>query len=342
MKFATRDKILFAKQPGDIFSMDKDLMRQEYLAYAKLYHPDVSKDSTIFKIISSLYQRGMEMLNRDGESTKEWETKTIFIVDANGRQYRMRYEGKYAFEFGTELVGQYTILYLFEKQYEKYYKNMVQVVPTITYADEHMKDYFSNFVPQIRQHGQTKEGQYYVAIAKDDTEYPLRAMLNLSVFKDGLDSKDIAWMVSRLNNLICFLEFNELVHNGITPDNLFVDPTKHCVCLYGGWWYATKTGEKMLGCTKEVYDVIPKWAKDKHTSTSDTDIQCVKLFIKQHMNIREGYKSELMQYACSPAVRSPSKSSAMFNLSIWNKKVDKAFGKRQFHKMEVNKNEIYN
>ncbi len=336
MKFVTRDKILLAKYPGDIFSPDKATMRQEYLAYSKLYHPDVCHDSEIFKIISSLYQQGMKNLDYNGTLINEWSNRTIIIVDTNGKQYQMRYEGKYEFEFGMEFVGEYTILYIFEKQYEKYYRNMVQIIPKITYADDHMKQYFSNFMPKIRQHGTTTEGRFYIAIAKQDTEYPLKAMLNMSIFRQGLNSKDIAWMVSRLNNLICFLEFNGIVHNGITPDNLFVDLSKHGVCLYGGWWYAVKECTKMIGCTKQVYDVMPPGAKQSKVAMRVTDINCVKLFLKKNLDIHNDYKGELMQWACSP-----STDDALKSLKEWSAKLDKAFGKREFHKMEVSKNEIY-
>ena len=79
-----------------------------------------------------------------------------------------------------------------------------------------------------------------MAIEKKEVVYPLNM---LGVLLD----RHVAWIVSRLENLCCLLDYNNMVLNGLTEDNLFVDPVNHQIYLYGGWWFAGFMGSETAG-----------------------------------------------------------------------------------------------
>lgn len=72
------------------------------------------------------------------------------------------------------------------------------------------------------------------------------------------------------------LDFNGLVHNGITLDNCYCSPQYHSIVLNGGWWYATKVGTKMTGTTSEVLQIMPSKVKDTKISSIQTDLNAIK------------------------------------------------------------------
>jgi len=59
-----------------------------------------------------------------------------------------------------------------------------------------------------------------------------------------LDPRHVAWVVSTLLNLACYLGWAELTHNALSLDTYFVSPPGHRGALLGGWWYAKPAGAR--------------------------------------------------------------------------------------------------
>ncbi len=83
-----------------------------------------------------------------------------------------------------------------------------------------------------------------VAIEKKPGVYPLRL---LGILLD----RHTAWVISRLENLCCLLSYSGIVLNGLTLDNLFVEPATHQIYLYGGWWFAGYQNGTMSGISAD-------------------------------------------------------------------------------------------
>lgn len=49
------------------------------------------------------------------------------------------------------------------------------------------------------------------------------------------DSEDLAWVISRMENICCALNYSQKEHNGITMDSIWVDPILHEAVLFGDW-----------------------------------------------------------------------------------------------------------
>ncbi|MBQ7119565.1 MAG: hypothetical protein IJO09_05065 [Oscillospiraceae bacterium] len=94
---------------------------------------------------------------------------------------------------------------------------------------KNLRKYFPDFKSIIDLDG----GGVLVAINKPANVYPLFSVGNLR-------AEHVAWIVSRMENLCCVFEFSDITHNGITINNLFINPATHEAYLYGGWWNACR------------------------------------------------------------------------------------------------------
>ena len=48
-------------------------------------------------------------------------------------------------------------------------------------------------------------------------------------------SEHLAWVISRMENICCALEYSELEHGNITAASLFINPITHEGMLFGDW-----------------------------------------------------------------------------------------------------------
>lgn len=85
------------------------------------------------------------------------------------------------------------------------------------------------YVPQISNRFTLINGNELVIIEKGENEYPLEAFGKLS-------DVHTAWIVSRLENLCCLLQYNNSAIPNFNVSDFYIDPDNHQVFLYGGFW----------------------------------------------------------------------------------------------------------
>ena len=155
--------------------------------------------------------------------------------------YRM--SNKYNFDFGDRvvtrditaiynnsdkdiLVGLNTVAFIFKSfdAYSRYLDNL----KNIEYPSADIKK-LSKYLPQILTDGKLVDGTYTIILNKDENVY------SLEMFSDGLKSTTTAWIISRLENLGCLLEFNEYDMTNVCLEDIFINPKTHELYLLGGW-----------------------------------------------------------------------------------------------------------
>lgn len=149
-------------------------------------------------------------------------------------------------------------------------------------------------------------------------------------------NKDAAWIISRLMNILCILEFSKVNHYGITPDNLFIDPEAHRVYLLGGWWYARGQNENPLGmCSQAV-----KYYESKQSPEDRAliDLRCVKDLARVLLSKKEKdpVPSEIRAW-----VQNPVMISAKGEYKKWSDALETAWGGRAWVPFPVKPEEIY-
>lgn len=337
----TAEEIMNMKKAGDLFSNDVYRCHEEYKELVKAWHPDMNSYDTsdVFAKITKLYEEAQELF-----SNEMWEKEgCIWFTSDTGIKLQISPLMESSFELGRCYVCNKHIIYLFNKDKEKYFKNAIEKIEGLKFADSRMEKEFSRAVPFIHTKGHLKSGEYYLVLKKEEDEYPLGCILEC--FKGKLPDRHAAWITSRLCNIACFLKYSDLVHNGISVENCLISPERHSIRLAGGWWYAVTTGMKMLGTTKEIFNIMPAAAKTNKTADSATDLESIRLLLRRLLGEENCRRLSLDTSIPKPFldfVTAGSGDNAFEEMEKWDAALKKSYGKRKFIKLVVDKNQIYN
>jgi len=333
----TAEEILSAKKCGDIFRRgSKEDITLEYRQLAKRFHPDLHKGSASYDVCVAVMAKLNEFRDCAFSMIERglWEESNIIeIRDTHGKRYRGRYLKSVPFELGVSYIGANTVTYLFDPKYEQFFSNAVQQISGLRYADKEMEKEISRYMPHILYHFKTPEDKYCLIIKKPQDVFMLSDVQR--VFGGKLPDRHVAWIISRLNNLCCYFSYHGIAHNGLTLNTCFISPSYHMILPLGGWWYATKIGERMIGTSKVVYDVMPVKVKSTKLSSITTDLEASKLIGRQLIDPGSVPK-QILDY-----LNEGSSSKATAEFSKWNSTLDSAYGKRQFVEMKISESEIY-
>lgn len=329
------EKILSITKCGDLFPYGEDNVKIRYKELAKEWHPDMNPDprsADVFAKITELYNRALLLL-----ADEQWEkTDYILISKKTGRKIALNYDTCFDFELGTCYVTKTKVVYKLKADKEKYYNNAVFRIHGLTYKDRTMEQNFSRILPKLYDCFETKQNEYVIVLEKPEDVYPLKTVLDY--FSGKMDDRHVAWIMSRLCNLTCYLKFNGLVHNGIHISNCFLSPKEHAVYLLGGWWYTTKEEEKMIGISKDIFQLLSISAKADKKSETLTDLESVKLLGRQLLGEANCRKLSLDASVPEPFrafLINASGENPYEEFSRWDHVLKASYGERRFVTMKI-------
>ncbi len=106
----------------------------------------------------------------------------------------------------------------------------------IEYPSADIKD-LSRFLPNIIFKSALEDGRAIIIISKTDNIYPLFLFENLK-------ATTVAWIISRLENLGCLLEFNNMDFRELRAEDLYINPKTHELFILDGWDGVEKTSRR--------------------------------------------------------------------------------------------------
>lgn len=337
----TKQQILDATYCGDIFKNNIEEIKKTYKILAKKYHPDINKDSDSSDILSKLNLLYEDAIKKVG--TINWQENNIVIIkplDSSPRKYKFLSENY--FELGKFYINRNFVIYILDNQHEKYYNNAIRMIKNIKYSNPDMKKEFGRYIPKIKDKFKTHDGKYCVIFEKTEDMFLLKDLLE---YKNGkIDDKHVAWIVSRLSNISCFLNYNNIINNSITLNHLYISPKFHTIITTGGWWYATKESEKLIGAPKSVFEIMSPNVKTNKVSENRTDLEAIKYIGKQLLGLNglsdvkdSKHHIELKRWLNKGASNDP-----INEYNLWSNAIDKIWGKRKFIEFKVSEKDIYN
>lgn len=324
-------ELLFSK--GDAFTIN-----QEYKDLAKKYHPDISNDpdaSNIFAHIGKLHKEAVERVERG-----VWEIPGQFIFkDVAGKEFRIKYNYRMPFELGRMYCGENTLIYFIDKQYHDLYVNAKNRIKNLKFASAKMKDEFSRYLPNIKYEGMTEDA-YILALEKTPDVVPLRGLQITHI--EGLDPKHVAWVLSSMHNMLCYLEWANLAHVGINLDTYFVSYEHHTGLLLGGWWYTTPYTQKIKYAPKYTVGLLNKSVLANKKAVVQIDTELIKSVGRELMG---KYMSKKNYPELTPMIDwllMTTRQCAKAQFKSWDEVLTKTFGKRRFVKLDTSIEEVYN
>lgn len=238
----TADQILAIPldAPERLFTGEAGVAKEEHRKLRKRWYPDTNPDSTpeIMARINVLYDRAVEKL-----AAGTWIAPGLLTVtDVRGRKYQTRYRASRPFELGEVFIGDRIVAYKIRQDFGDLVESARHVIHNFRFAGDEMRAEVLRYLPQWIDQLELADG-YLVVLGKDPEHLCVRDLL--AKLGGKIEPRHVAWIMSRLHNLLCYFQWAGIVHNDISLDSYFVSPAQHAGCLIGGWWYAARRHERI-------------------------------------------------------------------------------------------------
>jgi hypothetical protein len=338
MKSAT--EILNAVLPSDIFTENN--IKEEYRVYCKQWHPDLNLNSeesnNIIAKVNALYTEGIHMLE-----TNTWVLKgQIKFTSKFGKIYSLKVRNYHEFELGKIYISTHSITYELDEKYKRLYENGINRIKNLTYSNDKMKNEMEKYLPTILETFESKKGTLVIILSKSLDLFLLKDILEF--YNGKLSPKHVAWILSSLYNISCYLDYAKLSHNGISLDTYTVSPKYHSGLLVGGWWYTVPQKEKMISVSEKIYSIMPPKIKNSKFGSIETDLESIRLIGRELLGDRTGTRLIEDRNIPKPLcewLRGVSYGKARVEYENWQKVLTESFGKREFTSMSFDIEDFY-
>lgn len=329
------------KEPGELFSGNPDTIKEEYSSLAKAHHPDkngnTNKATEAMAKINNLYQLSLQLI-KDGK----WITPGVIKLSAkDNKTYEVKYNICHDFELGKMYIGNTVVLYLMNNSHKDLFDNAEKIISGFTYANSDMREEVSKYLPNILAKFETKDDMLGIVIKKTPDLLLLRDVLDY--FDGKIPDRHVAWILSSLYNIACYIDYSKLSQNAISLDNYFISPKYHSGSLLGGWWYSVPQEQKMIGVPLNVYSVMPPQIKSNKKGNIQTDLEAIRLIGRELLGDKNGTRLASMDIP-KPFIdwlRGVSSTVALKDYSNWKDILCKSYGERKFIELNIDNNEFY-
>lgn len=331
------------EKPESIFMADSEVkLKAIYRKMSALWHPDKhitdNRDTAkVFVHIKSLYESALKKL----EDGTLGQGLSIKFKTKDSKEFLVKYQIVKDFELGKVYITNDFVVWCFLPEYKKNAQEGLERIRKLKFADDKMKKEFSKYVPEISQTLETNE--YFIIVMKKD-----KGFINLRDIFDHygkMEPKHMAWVISTMYNLACFLKYNQIMHGGITLDNYFVNPENHEGYVLGGWWYSKVLGDKLEMLSEVAIDVAPVSLINTKQAQEGLDLEMIKLAGRIMLGDATGVylnKNTALPKRLVSWLRDASMGNSFKDYGIWmNDVLKESFGVRRFIKMDLKANDIY-
>ncbi|KVP17161.1 hypothetical protein [Burkholderia ubonensis] len=327
--------------PERLFS-SADAAEKEARQLFKRWHPDHCSDPRAGDVFDWL--RKLDAAADSKIAQGVWETPGLLrITSTSGSQFELRYASKTALEVGTMYVGRSVVAFDIPTDNLDLLANAERQLAALTYANEAMRREFARYFPAIERKVDTPTGAVLL-LKKDPGVLLLQDVLDH--YKGKLPARHVAWVISRLLNIACYLEMQGKVsHNAIGPDTVFISPAEHTAHLFGGWWFAAGLGTPLKAASQRMMLFAPPDVLQKKVGDSRTDMEMIQALGRELLGDATGVrlaKDSAVPAAMVDWLQLSTHQSAVATYRDWQERVlVEAFGPRKFVPMELTHEMLY-
>lgn len=324
--------------PERLFTGDIDEATREYRKLAAKWHPDRGGNDAVFAHVAGLFRVAGEKL-----VLGNWHIPGQLIVRAtNGSEVRIVYRRHRAFELGDMFIGDTLLTYRIEKPYRDLAERALASIKLMKFASPAMHSEMSRALPNVAYTHDTMDGQKLIVMRKPADAFALRDVL--AAVGGKLEPKHVGWVLSRLYNIACYLRYNDLMHGDISLDSMFVAPSTHLGLLLGGWWYAQVVGKKLVALPARTCAAAPRALLADKRAAFRIDTELIRLTGRELLGDPTGSRFNLDRDLPPPValwLRGAGTDNAHDEYKHWHEALQKSFGARRFHRMDLSASDIY-
>lgn len=313
--------------------------KMEYRRLSMKWHPDRdASNEKAFTHMKALYELAEKKIEAG-----LWITPGQLVIKAlDGKSYEVKYRKHHKIDLGDMYIGNSVIAYAIDKENEDLYKNGVKIIKGFKFPDLKFEENIKRLLPKIMAEIVTVD-KFFLIIEKPPSTILLKDALDHCGGK--FDDRTMAWMLSRLYNIGCYLKWAKLAHNDIALDTVFIEPANHAAYLLGGWWFTSPLNQKLIAVPGSLIRHAPSSLMKNKVGDSQFDMELIRLIGRQLLGDPNGTKLQLDKKLPRPLVewiRSVSTGDSFKDFATWKGQVlDASFGKRTFHEMKVSVEDIY-
>jgi len=221
--------------------------------------------------------------------------------------------GRRPFELGEMLIGDARVSFVVTPDAADLYASAVRTLRTFPYDSSVMRRQISHCLPQIEAAG---PGTLVIKKAPD-----LVLLADLLEHLDGhMPATQVAWILSSLYNLACWLEWAGITHGAIGPDTVFVSRARQTVALLGGWWYAAPVGTPIAALPARTVEIIPPDIVRDRIADLRCDLELIRATGRELLGDASGarlLRDPSVPRAMADWLRHPSSGSALTDYRLW-------------------------
>jgi hypothetical protein len=320
-------------QPERLFGSPEEVASR-YRALAMWWHPDHAslrgtKTAEVFQRIAKLHSKAREKLADGFWRTPGW----IEFHASNGTLHRMSNVREFDCGIGEGYLGLDLVAYALKREFADLIGSALRLTANLSYQSEEMRGMMSLRLPHQRENFEIGDRTVLVV------DKPV-AMVRLRDLHEYLgkqmDTRHVAWILSELLNIACYLDWAGLVHGDISLDNIFVDPRKHTASVLGGWWYAMPAESRLTALPSRTVAVMSRDALENKRATPRITLNGIRLLGQELLGA-----STAVPNAFSTWLRLPPPDSALQDYSDWQTILADSFGPRRFAELSVSTSDIY-
>lgn len=333
----TAEQLLAVSVAEALFEESDAAVKSTYRRLASRWHPDHGGRADVFAHVKLLYEQALEKL-----ALGTWQVPGVHrIITTGGKEFKLRYRKHRPFLLGDMYIGDTLVAYAIDHAN----KDLLQGLSTklkFTYATKAMETEVSRFLPKV-EHQVSSSTHDYVIIAKTPDLICLADVLEH--FKGRLDSRHVAWVVSRLLNISCYLKYAGLVHGDISPETFFVSPQYHSGALLGGWWYAHKVDQRLVALPERTIDVMDQKLLSSKRAAFSIDQDLIKRVGRELLGDPLGTKllsDPQVKRPMATWLRTPGGTDAVREYKTWYDNILlNSFGARKFVELKLTADDVY-
>lgn len=251
------------------------------------------------------YLKGVHDENADGGHNEDslWgSAETAHLQTADGAPVNIRYLYSYEDEAGTVYLTRDNAIFVYGPDKKSVADKVLWSINALSFPAADVKG-LSECFPKFNGRYELSDGGVMLTFSRSENLFPL-AMFG------SLAPEHAAWVVSRLENICCVLNYSELVHKGISEYSVWINPFIHHAVLMGHWQSAMRTG-------------IAEASDDEYIDLTDLRKTADRIMGIHRKDAPDAMKAFL---AVKPT------SDAYSDFEKWDNVIDKGFGGRRFAK----------
>lgn len=311
---------------------DRTTVEETFRTLARKWHPDLNSDpqsKVVFQHVNSLFSAAKKALAQN-----TWGYGDVLTITGSKGEKHYPFLRQQPFELGELYVCERKLIFATRREHDELCKRFLASTKAFAFPSDQMKTEFHDNLPR-NTHTIANGDRAYTII---DKAPELIRLADIIAKKGPMDPKHVAWSLSRMYNMCCWLEFSGLRHLDISPETFYINPETHGGALLGGWYFSKgPKDEKALAAPARTAHYATMDANKAHLSmVKQTGRRLFGAVSSATLNANPGVPDYLKRWLTSPAGDNPVREYEM-----WHKTLEQCFGKRRFTPYPLTPQDIY-